>query len=181
MSRRATREARLVRGLLVAVWGAGLATTGHVLAGGEVPTHPAVLLLVLLAAAACTALSDREWSFGRLLVALGGVELLVHLAMAAGHGGMAGPSAPTAAGASGWTMLGAHAAAALLSAWGLRHGETLYWRVCEHLNRRPLPRVPSGPVVGTLPLLAYREPVTPMSVLHLRDALSRRGPPALVA
>lgn len=180
MSRRATREARLVRGLLVAVWGAGLAATGHVLEGGGVPGRPAVLLLVLLAAAACTALSDREWSFGRLLVALGGVELLVHLAMAAGHGAAASPSGLTAAGPSGWTMLGAHAAAALLSAWGLRHGESLYWRVCDHLNRRPLPRVRSGPVVGSPPLLAHREPVTPTSVLHLRDALSRRGPPALV-
>ena len=181
MSRRATREARLVRGLLVAVWGAGLATTGHVLAGGGVPGRPAVLLIVLLAAAACTALSDREWSFERLLMALGGVEGLVHLAMAAGHGAMASPSGLNAAGPSGWTMLGAHAVAAVLSAWGLRHGETLYWRVCEHLNRRPLPRVLTGPVVGTLPLLSHREPVTPTSAIHLRDALSRRGPPALVA
>jgi hypothetical protein len=180
MSRRATREARLVRGLLVAVWGAGLATTGHVLAGGGVPTQPAVLLLVLLAAAACTALSDREWSFGRLLVALGGVELLVHLAMAASHGAMPALGA-SGARPSGWTMLGAHAIAALLSAWGLRYGEALYWRVLDHLNRRPLPRVRAGVVVGTLPLLAYRKPITPTSVLHLRDTLSRRGPPALVA
>ena len=181
MSRRATREARLVRGLLVAVWGAGLATTGHALAGGGVPARPAVLLVVLLAAAACTALSDREWSYGRLLVALGGVELLVHLAMAAGHGAMPAVGAPGGAGPSGWTMLGAHAIAALLSAWGLRYGEALYWRICDHLNRRPLPRVQTGRVVGTLPMLAYREPVTPASAILLRDALCRRGPPALVA
>jgi hypothetical protein len=70
MSRRALRRARVVRGLMVAAVGAALGVGGHLLAGGGVPASPALLLLVLLAAGACTALSDREWSYPRLIAAM---------------------------------------------------------------------------------------------------------------
>jgi hypothetical protein len=178
MSRRASREARLVRGLVVAASGAGLAVGGHLAAGGGLPSKPAVLLLVLLASAACTLLSDREWSFGRLLVALGAVELLVHLAMGLDHGAMSGAVRP---GPSGWAMLGAHAAAALLSAWMLRCGEAMYWRIVERLRPRPLPRVLALRVTSELAVGASADPGPLQSLLRLTDAASRRGPPTLAA
>ena len=182
MSRRALREARLLRGLVVAASGTALAVGGHLAAGGALPRSPAVLLLALLAAAACILLSDREWSYGRLLGALGSVELLVHLALSLDHGVMAQAApAPGAAGGNGWLMLGAHATAAGSTAWLLRNGEATYWRVVEHLGRRPLPRPVPSRVVAPLRVPVPAGADTLENLLRLSAAVSRRGPPTSVA
>jgi hypothetical protein len=180
MSRRATRDARLVRGLVVAASGAGLSVGGHLAAGGGLPDQPAVFMLIILAAAGCTVLSDREWSFRRLLVAVGGVEILTHLSMGLGHGSMPHP-AGAQPGPGGWLMLAAHTAAALLTAWGLRSGEAMYWRIVDHLRRGPLPRTVALRVASDLRIPAQAEPAGLESLQYLADALSRRGPPSLVA
>ena len=74
-----------MRGLTVAAAGSGLAVTAHLVGGGSLPTHPSVLLVVALSAAACTVLSDREWSAPRLLAALASIEVLVHFALSLIH------------------------------------------------------------------------------------------------
>jgi hypothetical protein len=196
MSRRAVRRARLVRGAAVALAGAGLGLTGHVLAGGGLPASPALLLLVALAAGVCTLVSDRQWSYRRLLVALGGTQLLVHLALAsshATHGLTANPANPAnpvnpanpanaahaAPGPSGWVMLAAHAAAALLTAWLLREGEALFWRAVERLRPRPLwPRV-AAPYLRRLPWQPSWRVDAGAALLVLVGSVARRGPPSL--
>lgn len=183
MSRRASREARLLRGLVVAGAGAGLALAGHLAAGGTAPRSPALLLLVLLSAAATTLLSEAEWSYRRLLVALGAVQLLVHLGLGVDHGSMAaaGTHGGAGAGASGWLMLAAHTGAAVVTAWLLRDGEAAYWRLLDTLGRRRLVRPLPLPVAGRAPVPVPAPPATPSSVLRLGAAVSRRGPPTLVA
>jgi hypothetical protein len=181
MSRRALRRARAIRGVVVAASGALLAIGGHLLAGGTMPVHPALLVLIGLAAGACTLLSDREWSFRRLLVALAGIEALVHLTMSLDQASMAAAPLKTTPGPSGWVMLAAHTAAALLAAAGLRRGEAMFWRLVERLRPRPL-----WPTVGSLAQPARL--VTPSfdvpgqeHLLFLVDSVPRRGPPALTA
>lgn len=178
MARRATREARLVRGLAIAATGAWLSVAGHLAGGASLPTRPSLLVLVALAAAACTLLSDREWSYARLLVALGGIELLVHFGLGLGHpGGQHGGG--SAAAPSGWLMLGGHTAAAALTAWVLRGGEAMYWRLVERLRRRPLPRT-FALQVDVAPTARGAAPVERVRLTILVDTVSRRGPPVLV-
>jgi hypothetical protein len=191
MSRRALRRARVLRGVLVAACGAVLAISGHLLAGGSMPVHPALLLLIALAAGACTLLSDREWSFQRLLVALTAIEAGVHVAMTLDQGSMrsmgsaasAGTTASDAhaAGANGWVMLAAHVAAALLTAWGLRQGEALFWRLVERLRPRPLWPTLQAPLDLLASTPAAIDVPRPWQGLLLEDSASRRGPPALTA
>ncbi len=183
MSRRALREARLLRGLVVAASGTSLAVGGHLAAGGALPRTPALLLLALLAAAGCIVLSDREWTYGQLLVALGSIELLVHLALGLDHGAMAhgGPGRAADGSGNGWLMLAAHAAAAGSTAWLLRSGEATYWRLVEHLSRRPFLRPMPLRVVAPLRVPAPAAPATLDSLLRLSAAVSRRGPPTSVA
>jgi hypothetical protein len=175
MSRSALRRARAVRGLLVAAVGAALGVGGHLLAGGGVPTSPALVLLVLLAAGACTALSDREWSYPRLLTAMAGLEALVHLGMSSMGHGAAHP------GPSGWVMLAGHAAAAVVTAWVLRSGEEMFWRAVERLRPRPIWPTLSARFDVRLPSVRWREDAEPQSLTQLLSSLSRRGPPALTA
>jgi hypothetical protein len=183
MSRRALREARLLRGLVVAASGTTLAVGGHLAADGALPRSPALLLLALLGGAACILLSDREWSYARLLVALGSIELLVHLALGLDHGAMAhgGPGTASDGSSNGWLMIAAHAAAAGSTAWLLRSGEATYWRLVEHLSRRRFIRPVPSRVVAPLQIPVPAPPATLDSLLRLSAAVSRRGPPTLVA
>jgi hypothetical protein len=190
MSASALRRARLLRGLTVSMTGAMLGIGGHLLAGGPVPAAPAVLLLVVMAAAACTLASDRQWSFLRLLVALGGVQLVVHGAMGLQMGprmdGQAsaqlvatgGPSWQ-AAGPSGWVMVGAHALAAVVTAWLLRQGEALLWRLVERLRPRPLWPTVSTPLDLTRAAAASPAYFAARRLHPLTGSLARRGPPSL--
>ncbi len=138
------RVARLVRGAVLAGAGASLSLAAHVVGGGALPRHAALLLPVALATAACSVASRREWSYARLLGALLAVQLFVHvlLWLTCGAEATSGPdSAASAAAAasarwsgSGWAMLGAHVLAALVAALVLRHFESLYWRCLERMR-----------------------------------------------
>jgi len=189
MSRRALRSARLLRGLVVAATGAALGVAGHLAGGGPVPAMPALLGLVALAAAACTVASDRQWSFTRLMVALSGIQLLVHLTMCLGmsHGGATGQPAAVhgsqvgAGAAPGLVMLAGHAGAAAVMAWLLRHGEELFVRGVERLRRRtPWPTLAAAAdLLGSA--TAPRGSRATWALHPLSGSLARRGPPAPAA
>jgi hypothetical protein len=193
MSARALRRARLLRGLVVSASGGGLGIGGHLLAGGPLPLSPGLLLLLAVAAGACTMLSDRQWSFWRLLLALGGVQVLVHEAMglqmgggmgtgqSAGHLGAGGVASSASVGSNGWVMLAAHAGAAVATAWLLRQGEALFWRLLERLRPRRRWPTTTSPVGLALPAAASTGPSPARLLLCLAGCLARRGPPSLTA
>lgn len=197
MSTRALRRARLLRGLVVCACGSGLGIGGHLLAGGHPQVSGPMLLLMALAAGACTLLSDRQWSLPRLLVALAAVQLGVHEAMGlqmshaaapapaaiqlAGRLTHAGVPASATAGPGGWVMLAAHAAAALATAWLLRRAEALFWRVVQRLRPRPLWPTGTAPLDLSRPAPAPRAHTAVRRTLPLTGSLARRGPPTLAA
>jgi hypothetical protein len=91
-----------------------------------------------------------------------------------GMAGTPGVPAPLSAGA---LMLLGHAAAAVLLAMLLAHGESLLWRVVEAVVRRGNPRLPQllpTPLLGAV----RRAAATPR---HLLLVVPRRGPPAVTA
>ena len=177
MSERALRRARVARGLVVSATGAVLGLGAHVLAGGAVAS-PVLLLLLAVAAAACTLASDRPWSLPRLLVALTAIQLGVHLVMVLqmtdNTPAQAVSAAPNAHGT--WVMLAGHAAAAVATAWLLRSGEALFWRVVDRLRPTVLWPTAAAPV----PVAATRPAPRPQAARRMRPlagALARRGPP----
>lgn len=74
------RPLRLARGVVVGAVGGLLAVAAHVLAGGTAPGAAAVVAVGLVVAGAAIA-SSRRWTPGRLVVALGGAQALVHAAL----------------------------------------------------------------------------------------------------
>jgi len=183
MSVRALRRARVARGLVVWASGAILGLGAHLLAGGSM-VSPVLLLLLALAAGACTLASDRAWSVPRLLVALGGIQLAVHVVMSLQMGSGAGrPWGSAAAASTGaaapMTMIAGHACAALAMAWLLRQGEALFWRVVQRLRpRRSWPTV-TGPLQPAAPPWRSTGPAPARRPRPLAGALARRGPPTL--
>ena len=186
MSRSALHRARLLRGLVVAATGVLLAVGGHLLAGGTLSASPALLVLVTLAAGACTLWSYRQWSFARLLVALCGVQLLVHEAMnlgmgpglAAGHVADTPFSASPATGAGGWLMVAAHAGATAVTAWLLRQGEALIWRLVERLRPRPLWPTVTAPLDLSAPTASSTGSSATWLLVPMAGSQTRRGPPS---
>ena len=178
MSERALRRARVARGLVVSVSGAVLALGAHLLAGGAM-VSPAVLLLLAFAAAGCTLASDHRWSLPRLLVALSAIQVGVHVAMVLQMTDSAAAQPAGAGGAHGpWVMLAGHAGAVLSTAWLLRSGDAVFWRLVDRL--RPSVLWPTAPVPA--PAAASWSSPPPRAAATLRllaAALARRGPPWL--
>jgi len=178
MSERALRRARVARGLVVSASGAVLALGAHLLAGGAL-VSPAVLLLLACAAAGCTLASDQRWSLPRLLVALSSIQVGVHVAMAVQMSdGAAAQEAAAGASHSPWVMLAAHAAAVLSTAWLLRNGDAVFWRLVERL--RPPVLWPAAPAAALAdPAWLPPRPRAAAILRVLAGALARRGPPTL--
>jgi hypothetical protein len=190
---------RWARGSAVGTVATGLALLGHVAAGGAAPPGRDVLLLAAVAALVCVALSGRRWTWAPLLGVLVSAQIAFHVTFAnlampsAVHGdadepalvhvvGPAGLPAPTGMshhGHSGLVMLCAHSAAAVATAWLLRRGEDLCWRVLDLLVASG--RAVRAAVLPAVPSPAELSPVaagaTTLSLTVLRHAVARRGPP----
>lgn len=142
-----------MRALVVAAACVGVTLSAHVFAGGMV-LPPRSLLLVYAAVGAVTyAVSGRRWTFGRLLLALGAAQVVLHPAFDVLGGG-------TPMGSTSATMVAAHLLAAVLLAMVMARGEAVLWRTAELVAEllRPLAAVfsirgpvPAGTVLPALP------------------------------
>lgn len=172
--------------------GLALAGAGHAWGGGSVPMTPLVVLVALLLAAACVLVSRDRWTTRRLLVALLGIQAVVHAALwfeagsrvadsrLAGlsgasplheHVALGGP-APTA-------MVLAHLVAALAAAVLLAALEGALLVVVA-LARRFLRAVPTA-ALPVLPRAAYAVPRPVALRARVLGAVGRRGPPVAPA
>jgi hypothetical protein len=196
-----TRWARFVRGWIAATISVFVALCSHVLAGGDAPGLPGILLCLAFAGMICIALSGRALSTPKLSIAVGASQFLFHgvfgmlgaapMSLSSsntmaghtmvGHGiGMGAQPMPAplplAAADSGMSMptwmWAAHAVAAILTVFALRFGERAFWRLVEL----------AAPVAHSIIrlLLACARPVivhTPPSPVSGADAVL---PPRLV-
>jgi hypothetical protein len=184
---------RWVRGAAVAGSATGLALLGHGWAGGSLPPAIGLASVLVLAVALAVGLSGRRWTLAPLVSVIVGAQVVFHVAF----GGLAGSvtvhqgqhaatnvSHPDMDSHSGLAMAFAHVAAVLVTAWLLRCGEDVCWRLVVLLGRRWLvPRaVGCRPVSSELPLhLARAADVPRPTLLMLEDVAVRRGPPVRVA
>lgn len=193
---------RVGRGLTVGLVVAGTAAAGHAVGGG--PVAPLALTTLGVAAViAAVALSHREWRFPRLLLMLGGAQLVAHLWLTLighhGHTSMSTTPVPalrdhgmtampmsmsgeSPAVVSPWFgldlgMVVGHVLAAVICAWLLRRGEVALLALMR-LLRSPAQRwrfVPA-PVPHSAPVMRW-------VVEHVRAfdgfrfSVGRRGPP----
>lgn len=185
---------RTLRALVVLVVVVGLATTGHLLAGGAVASWRAVVLALLLVGAAVAGLTSLRLTGPRLLALLGAGQVVVHHALAYAPGGhCAAPTgsadlfASTTVVSCGqaeahvalWAdpaMLLGHLVATLVAAAVVGRGERLLWDAADLLRPRPLrlpeavPAMQAAPAVApVLPSRPYRAPLSETDPL--------RGPP----
>jgi hypothetical protein len=159
-----------LRGGAVGALTAALAVAGHGLAGGGLPTAAALTLLVLCSIGAGALAATAGGTRASLVAALGGGQLLGHLALssAVAHQHAQG-------GASAAVMLAAHAAATVLCAALILAAEKLHGSITRVLrvvlrHAPALPRIRPG----------QPTPSAPDSLRHLLldHVVSRRGPPA---
>ena len=116
-----TRWARVVRGGVAATISVFVALCSHLLAGGDAPGLPGILLCLAFAGMICIALAGRRLSTPKLAVAVGVSQFLFH-----GVFGMLGaaPTSPsTAAFSSGTTSMSGHS---------------------MHMGALPMPGLPTG-------------------------------------
>lgn len=120
----ASAPCRLLRALVVAAACVGITLSAHVLAGGMVvPAHS--LLFVYAAVGAVTyAVSRRRWTFGRLVIALGGAQVVLHPAF-----GVLADGGPM--GSMDTTMIAAHGVAAFVLAAVMARGDAVLWRTAQ--------------------------------------------------
>lgn len=196
------RGLRLVRGWIGAVVATSIAAGSHFLAGGSAPEPSLLVLALALSGLACTALTGRGLSLGRLTAGVALSQTLFHFVFSgasAPHGSMApagghlahSPVLEPAAGgilssaadhASPLMWLG-HAVAALLTVGILRHGEVAVVRLVHAIRPHvtaflPLPlALPVRPAPAALPA---NRPVRPLPNLGAPLLVMRhRGPPVL--
>ncbi|RQP11116.1 MAG: hypothetical protein EAS51_06770 [Microbacteriaceae bacterium] len=193
------RAVRLLRGALLGGVATVLAAVSHLVGGGPAPTVIALLLGGVFSTAVGTIAVGRVRAGRRALTlprtiagaAVG--QLAFHLVFSllgqgatvtvAGHHGSlaalaADPAQAVAQGGAGmWT---AHLFAGVLTVLYLRHLEARVWAVLAQLGGlvvRALRVVAVAPFVPGSRVVVVRSTRTPASVL--RDAIARRGPPAL--
>ena len=189
-----SRWARLIRGLLAAVFSTVVAAVSHTLAGGDAPGALALAVTFTFAAVICVVLTGKRLSLTRLAIAIGVSQFAFH-GLFSSMGGFAAPviarshhSVSTmsgiAADASGHhtsvLMWFAHGIAALLTVVALRHGEAAFWslhdlavRVIRSLSVfSPI----AGPTADVRTAPAARVFAPRFFDLH-SSALRYRGPP----
>jgi hypothetical protein len=189
---RPAAPARRLRGAVVAVVGFGIAAAGHVQAVGSARLTPLLVVAGMLVLAACVLASHSRWTPPRLVIALLGMQLVVHGVLwfeaggrsadprlaaladpAVGHQHLSGGASSTA------VMLVAHLGAVLLAASVLASLDAVLAVLCA-LARR-IPRAGLGVHVPELrPGLVAALPMLVVGVVEL-GAIGRRGPPATPA
>lgn len=129
----ASAPCRLVRAFVVAAVCVGSTLSAHVLAGGMVVPGCSLLLVYGAVGAVTYTLSGRRWTFGRLLVALGAAQVVLHPAFDLLAGG-------AAMGRMDTRMLVAHGVAAVGLAAVMARGDTVLWRTAQVVSAllRPL-------------------------------------------
>lgn len=176
----------------MAVVGLGIATAGHVYAGGTASATPLVVLVGLLVTAAAMLASSSRWTASRLVLALLGMQVAVHAALWFETGARVVDSRLGALSASGTThahaagtgsssvsMVVAHVVAVVVAAVLIAAIDGALW-LLQSLARRIM-RTAAGiaaPVL-TLRVVDLRRAVA-LGVLEL-GAVGRRGPPAVAA
>lgn len=138
---------RGVRAAVVAVVCVSCSVLGHVAAGGGLPGAATLAGVWLAVAAVAFRLSAARWTFGRLLLVLGGGQMLLHPTFAvAGSVRVAHLGGPAP-----WLMAGAHLAAAVVLAVVLAYGDRALWRLAHLVQAllRPLAGGVRG--VGVVP------------------------------
>ncbi len=162
---------RSVRAGLFVLIAAQIAVLGHIAAGGTPPDLPLLAVMSGLLLTGLRSLATRRHSFPVLLAAMAGTQLAFHLVLTLADHHPAG-------GHDQGRMLAFHAAAAVLSAVLLAHGDRLLFALHGWLTRRR-PRLLTAP----LPAVAVRwTAVVDRAGRVLRSRLSgstvwRRGPP----
>lgn len=152
----------------------GLGVVAHVAAGGNPPGVGMMLLMVAAVTLTFASLTRRERALPWIVVAVGFVQLGMHVALLGGH-----EHANPAAADNGPALVIAHAVAVVALAWWLRRGEAAAWRAAVKVWRR-LVRLPSTPISSKVsmrdrpaPLCRASFPGVPVLVLPVR------GPPCL--
>lgn len=196
------RSLRLVRGWIGAVIATAVAAGSHILAGGNAPEPPLLLLALALSGLACTALTGRGLSLWRLSAGVAMSQTLFHwlfsgaaaphgsIAPAGGHlahspglESAAGTLVPSAADHTSPLMWLGHAVAALLTVAILRHGEVAVVRLVRAMRLRVtafLPLLLPLPVRRAPAALPANRAVRPLRNLGAPLLVMRhRGPPLL--
>lgn len=168
---------RALRALLVAAACLVVSVVGHAAAGGVVPPDRLLGIAWALLAIIAFLLSGQRWTFGRLLIALGGTQTVLHpvfqYGVAHAHVTMATSSTRGAL-----TMTVAHLLAATVLAVALARCDAALWRLFPAVMMllRPLAGILPRPALGIVPA-GPRRPLCPQP----RDSLEVRPPVDAVA
>jgi hypothetical protein len=201
-----TRWARVVRGLLAALFATFVAAFFHVVTGGDVPAILGLTLSLAFSIPTCVILAGKRMRLWRLSVSVGLSQLVFHALFSLGasgatfegaEGGHVHPGSHltlVTSGASGQQMSGGmagmlpndpwmwagHATAAVVTILALRHGEAAFWALLS---------TAAGHVVRLIrrvsieaPVVAHLGPIE-AHLLVLRDlgvligSMRHRGPP----
>ena len=162
---------RSVRAGLFVLIAAQIAVLGHIAAGGTPPELPLLAMMSGLLLTGLRPLATRRRTFGVLLAAMAGTQVTFHLVLTLADHHPAG-------GHDQVRMLVFHAAAAVLSALLLAHGERLLFALHGWLTRlRPrLLTVPQPRDTRLWTAVVDRAGTTLRSRLT-GSAVWRRGPP----
>ncbi|CAA9335822.1 MAG: hypothetical protein AVDCRST_MAG72-527 [uncultured Nocardioidaceae bacterium] len=195
---------RLFRGAVVGTFASAFATWAHLLAGGPLPEAVTLWLLTAAAVAGCVIASRWAWRLPGLLAAMLLAQGSFHVGLGvygpggSGPSGFPGPAAHAGhgvhdaavgpgAGGSGFLglalpdtgMLMLHAAAALLLAVALRHGESVLGGLVDIVGLRPARSVRDA--VVAVPTTKQALGVTALAALRAYEPVRlcwARGPPA---
>jgi len=182
-----------------------LATSAHAVGGGDLPALGVLAVTAIVLGLVAVPLTARRCRTGVLLAVLGVQQTLLHLlfSSAAAHPGCepsgleaaahqldaacamhgtgpmsmqsTGPMADTAT--AGWTMIIAHIAATVATAWLLGRGEAWLWRTAEQAIRAALGSL-TGRVADDRPRLILSWRRSPW-IAPAYEPAAPRGPPAV--
>ena len=190
----ASRWARVIRGIIAALFSTLVAAVSHSLAGGSL-SSTGLLVAVTFATLACIAMTGKRLSAARLAASVTASQLAFHLlfsligtsstvsVVSSGHHGMStmvvGAADATASASPDTLMWFGHAVAAVATFLLLRFGEAAFWRLAE--IARLLVRVIRVPVVTIVPAVPRQRVsgvvFSPRFFTLLRSSLLFRGPP----
>jgi hypothetical protein len=182
-----------------------LATSAHALGGGDLPALGVLAVTTIVLGLVAVPLTARRCRTGVLLAVLGVQQTLLHLLFgsAAAHPGCGSSGLEAAAhqldaacamhstgpmsvqsmgpmadaGTTTWTMITAHIAATIATAWLLGRGEAWLWRTAEQAIRAALGSL-TGRLADDRPRLIISWRMAPW-IAPAYESAAPRGPPAV--
>jgi hypothetical protein len=182
-----------------------LATSAHALGGGDLPALGVLAVTAIVLGLVAVPLTARRCRTGVLLAVLGVQQTLLHLLFgsAAAHPGCGSSGLEAAAhqldaacamhstgpmrvqsmgpmadaGTTTWTMIIAHIAATVATAWLLGRGEAWLWRTAEQAIRAALGSL-TGRLADDRPRLIISWRMAPW-IAPAYESAAPRGPPAV--